>query len=79
MQSARTEEGVPGEHDAEREGIVMWDQKGLVVRWPDGHCSHFLWEALRRACRCPACQLPRDEQVGSRAIPLSEQWEWRLL
>lgn len=26
-----------GGKDPEREGIVVWDQKGLVVLWPDGH------------------------------------------
>lgn len=40
----------------EREGIVVWDQKGLVVLWPDGHCSHFAWEMLRQACQCLECQ-----------------------
>lgn len=38
------------------EGIVVWDQKGLVVLWPDGHCSRFSWLALRQACSCSECQ-----------------------
>jgi hypothetical protein len=48
--------------EAEREGIMVWDQKGLVVRWPDGHCSRFLWATLRHHCLCPECRKQRDGQ-----------------
>jgi DUF971 family protein len=46
----------------EREGIVAWDQKGLVVVWPDGHCSRFLWATLRHSCHCPECHKQREGQ-----------------
>ncbi len=42
--------------EREPDGIVVWDQKGLVVVWSDGHCSRFSWEALRHNCLCPDCQ-----------------------
>jgi DUF971 family protein len=51
--------------ETEREGIVVWDQKGLVVLWPDGHCSRFPWTALRQACLCAECRTRREEQTGS--------------
>jgi DUF971 family protein len=44
------------QHEKAHEGIVAWDQKGLVVLWPDGHRSRFSWAMLRQACRCPECQ-----------------------
>ena len=47
-----------GKKETEREGIVVWDQKGLVVLWPDGHCSRFPWAALRQACLCAECRAP---------------------
>ena len=51
--------------ETEREGIVVWDQKGLVVLWPDGHCSRFPWTMLRQACLCAECRTRREEQTGS--------------
>ena len=45
-----------GTNGSEQEGIVVWDQKGLVVLWPDGHCSRFFWNALRQTCPCDKCQ-----------------------
>lgn len=47
-----------------REGIVVWDQKGLVVLWPDGHCSRFAWTMLRQACQCTECCKRKEESVG---------------
>lgn len=38
------------------EGFVVWDQRGLVVRWADGASRRFSWEALRHINGCPACQ-----------------------
>jgi DUF971 family protein len=48
----------------EREGIVVWDQKGLVVLWPDGHRGRFSWAMLRQACQCPECQKRKKESVA---------------
>lgn len=48
----------------EREGIVVWDQKGLVVLWPDGHCSRFAWTMLRQACQCTECRPQKGESAG---------------
>lgn len=39
----------------EDEGIVVWDQKGIVVVWPDGHRTRLPWEAIRQACQCAEC------------------------
>jgi DUF971 family protein len=62
MDTAVQEDYSPGGKEPEREGIVVWDQKGLVVLWPDGHCSRFPWDALRRACPCAECRAQREEQ-----------------
>jgi DUF971 family protein len=59
------EPALHNKEDATREGIVVWDQKGLVVRWPDGHCSRFLWEVLRQVCLCAECRTSRTEQTAS--------------
>ena len=48
--------------ESEHEGMVVWDQKGLVVLWPDGHCSRFPWAALRQACLCAECRKQREEK-----------------
>ena len=50
------EEGLFSWKGEQQEGIVVWDQKGLVVLWPDGHCGRFSWLALRQACPCIECQ-----------------------
>lgn len=39
----------------EREGIVVWDQRGLVVVWPDGQSSRFSWETLQHLSLCTSC------------------------
>ncbi|HEV8716498.1 MAG TPA: gamma-butyrobetaine hydroxylase-like domain-containing protein [Candidatus Binatia bacterium] len=59
---------------SEPEGMVVWDQKGLVVLWPDGHCSRFPWAALRQACLCAECRKQREEQKADRegCQPVSE-------
>jgi hypothetical protein len=51
------------QNEKEREGIVVWDQKGLVVLWPDGHCSRFSWVTLRQACQCLECQKQQKESA----------------
>lgn len=43
----------------EDEGIVVWDQRGIVVVWPDGHRTRLLWEAIRQACQCADCHAQR--------------------
>ena len=51
----------------ETEGIVVSDDKGLVILWPDGHCSRFVWPLLRHACPCEKCQ---QEQSNGSSIHL---------
>ena len=31
-----------------QEGIVVWDQDGMVVAWPDGLARRFSWDLLRQ-------------------------------
>jgi DUF971 family protein len=45
-----------------QEGLIVWDQKGVVVVWSDGHRSRLLWTALRAACPCAEC---RGQQGGT--------------
>jgi len=44
------------QQDSKHEGFVVWDQRGLVVRWADGASRRFSWEALRHLNGCPECQ-----------------------
>lgn len=75
-----THAGVPSfaaTQDIKREGIVVWDQQGLVVVWPDGHCSRYSWTALRQGCscsECDACQTPDKGEVkgfSAAAVPFA--------
>lgn len=50
----------------EQDGFVVWDQQGLVVVWPDKHCSRFSWEALRHICLCAECQ---KQRAGQKTLP----------
>ena len=59
-------QGLDTKQETEREGIVVWDQKGLVVLWPDGHCSRFSWTALRQGCPCSECR-QQQEKVNLQA------------
>jgi DUF971 family protein len=49
----------------EPDGLVVWDQQGLVVVWPDQHRSRFSWEALRHLCLCAEC---REHHAGQRSV-----------
>ena len=57
------------EHDlhlrekTENDGILVWDKKGLVVRWQDGHLSRFSWSKLRQACLCDECHTASEEKA----------------
>ncbi len=31
-----------------QEGIVVWDQEGMVIAWPDGLARRFSWDLLRQ-------------------------------
>jgi len=62
MNSRAQEQALHLTEKIENDGIVVWDKKGLVVRWPDGHCSRFLWSELRQACRCDECHTASKEQ-----------------
>jgi DUF971 family protein len=62
-----------GGEAAEREGLVVWDQKGLVILWPDGHCSRFPWAVLRQSCLCAECRGKReDQQAAHQGSPPSQ-------
>ena len=53
---------VPREHtnlahpETGQEGIIVWDHKGVVILWPEGHSSRFAWSTLRDLCICEDCQ-----------------------
>ena len=49
------------QNEKEHEGIVVWDKKGVVVLWPDGHRSRLSWSVLRQACQCLECQKREQE------------------
>ncbi|MGE0680503.1 MAG: gamma-butyrobetaine hydroxylase-like domain-containing protein [Candidatus Binatia bacterium] len=36
--------------------MIVGDQHGIVIAWPDKHTSRFLWSDLRHACPCGECQ-----------------------
>lgn len=39
-----------------QEGVIVWDHKGVVIMWPEGHSSRFAWSMLRSLCTCAECQ-----------------------
>jgi DUF971 family protein len=41
---------------AGQEGIIVWDHKGVVIMWSEGHSSRFSWSTLRSLCACAECQ-----------------------
>ncbi|MGE0683442.1 MAG: gamma-butyrobetaine hydroxylase-like domain-containing protein [Candidatus Binatia bacterium] len=47
------------------DGIVVWDHKGLVIVWPDGHHSRFSWVELRQVCHCAECRHQQEQRPGS--------------
>lgn len=49
---------------ANQDGIIVWDQKGLVVMWQDGHRSRFFWQELRANCPCKDCQSHESSRVN---------------
>lgn len=54
----------------DREGIVVWDQRGVVVVWPDGHSSRFSWEILQHLSLCTDCYDQSAQQnIESSRIP----------
>jgi len=44
--------------EKDNNGIVVWDQRGLVVMWPDRSANRFSWETLRHISLCAECQKP---------------------
>lgn len=46
----------------EQEGIIVWDQKGVVVVWSDGHRTRLPWSDIRRACQCAECREQHENQ-----------------
>jgi len=63
MQTSLRRSSFQNRKDQEREGLVVWNHKGVVVVWPDGHRSRFSWAVLRQACPCPECRKQRAEQA----------------
>jgi DUF971 family protein len=49
-----------------REGIVVWDQRGLVVVWPDGKSNRFSWDTLHQISVCQDCQA---QGLGQNSAP----------
>jgi DUF971 family protein len=54
-----------------QDGVVVWDQKGIVVAWADGHRSRFPWDFLRRSCLCPDCL---EQNIRQDAAPRRRKW-----
>jgi hypothetical protein len=54
------------------EGLVIWDQKGVVVVWPDGHRSRLSWAALRAACQCVECRARPTDVANADGLPSPE-------
>ncbi|MBI3247511.1 MAG: DUF971 domain-containing protein [Deltaproteobacteria bacterium] len=55
------------QNEQKREGLVVWDQRGVVVAWGDGQSSRFSWETLRHLSLCTDCreQNPRQPAASS--------------
>lgn len=55
--------------EQKREGMVVWDQQGVVVAWGDGQSSRFSWDTLRHLSLCTDCreQNPRQLSVSRNA------------
>ncbi len=64
MQTQRVK-GTEGDRGGggEQEGIIVWDKKGIVVVWPDGHRTRLPWAAIRQACQCAQCREQRETPV----------------
>ncbi len=61
-----------GHHrETDPEGLVVWDQKGVVVVWPDGHRSRLPWAVLRAACQCAECRAQRAGVADPGDLPSS--------
>jgi DUF971 family protein len=60
------EEGKIVARAREREGTVVWDQRGIVVVWPNGHSRRFSWETLQHLSSCAECleHGPRQQVVS---------------
>ena len=46
-----------------QEGIIVWDPKGVVIMWQDGHRSRFFWQELRANCVCEDCQTQKSSHA----------------
>lgn len=49
-------QNLPSRIEGSQEGIIVWDHKGVVIMWPEGHSSRFPWSTLRGLCTCTECQ-----------------------
>lgn len=57
------------QQESVQEGFVVWDQRGLVVRWSDGASRRFSWDALRHINGCPECQ---HQPLAAQSMPTRE-------
>ena len=53
------------------EGLLIWDQKGIVIVWSDGHRSRLPWASLRAACPCVECRKRRVDHPTHDNLPIS--------
>lgn len=57
-------------------------QNRLVVRWRDGHESHYPFEDLRAACPCADCRMAQKPRVGGLQVltgPVVRRGEMRIV
>lgn len=60
-------------------------QHRLVVRWRDGHESHYPWDDLRQVCPCADCRTaqeePQEPQGGLQVLtgPVVRRGEMRIV
>ena len=55
------------------EGLVVWDQKGVVIVWPDGHRSRLPWATLRAACPCWECGARGADAADAGDLPAPDK------
>jgi DUF971 family protein len=56
-------------------------QRRLIVRWRDGHESHYPWDDLRAACPCADCRTAQKPQGGLQVLtgPVVRRGEMQIV